>query len=85
MDVHISLSEGDGAGTLALHFDLEAADLPADARQRLVDPGLADDTTQAASLQAVHTIADRHGPHLRTDRTGTVALRLSLEFERLEV
>ena len=37
-DVRISLADGDGARTLALHVDVEAVDLPADARQRLVEP-----------------------------------------------
>ena len=83
MDVRISLAPGDGAETVGLHVDLEAPDLPADARQRLVDPGVADDATQAAALEAIHAIADRHGSHLRTERTGDDALRLSLEFSRL--
>jgi len=84
MDVRISLSDGTGAGTLALHVDVAAPDLPADARQRLVDPGLAADATRAASLRAAHAIADRHGSHLQTKRTGRDALRLTLEFRRLE-
>jgi hypothetical protein len=83
MDVRISLAEGDVADTLALNLDLQTADLPADARQRLVDPGLAEDATQAASLRAVHAIADRHGSHLSTERTGTDALRLTLRFDRI--
>jgi hypothetical protein len=84
VDVRISLAKGTGAGTLALHVDVEAPDLPPDARQRLVDPGLAADATRAASLRAVHAIADRHGSHLQTERTGMDALRLTLEFDRLE-
>jgi len=82
--VRISLSEGTGTGTLALHVDVEAPDLPADARQRLVDPGLAPDATCAQTLRAVHDIADRHGSHLQTERTGVDALRLTLEFDRIE-
>jgi signal transduction histidine kinase len=84
IDVRISLADGASPGTLALHVDLEALDLPGDARQRLVDPGLAGDATQKASLQAIHAIADRHGSHLQTERTGPNALRLTLEFARLE-
>lgn len=84
MDVQVSLGEGEAAGTLALRLDLQAADLPVDARQRLVDPGLADDATDAASLQAIHGVADRHGSHLQTERTGADALRLTLQFARLE-
>ena len=84
MDLVISLSEGSGAGTLALHLDLEAADLPADARQRLVDPRLSTSHTEAAALEAIHAIADRHGSHLQTERTDDQALRLSLEFARLD-
>jgi len=84
MNVAISLAEGDAAYTLALHFDLEARDLPADARQRLVDPRLAEDATRAAALQAVHEIADHHGTHLRTERTGEDALRLTLQLPRLD-
>jgi hypothetical protein len=83
MDVRISLAEGDVANSLALHLDLEAAELPADARQRLVDPGLAEDAVEAESLRAVHAIADRHGSHLSTQRTGADALRLTLRFERI--
>jgi hypothetical protein len=84
VEVRISIADGSSAGTLALHVDVEAGDLPGDARQRLVDPGLAPDAIRAASLQAVHAIADRHGSHLQTERTGADALRLTLEFERLE-
>lgn len=84
VEVDISLAEGSAAGTLALHVDVEAPDLPADARQRLVDPGLALDCTRAAALRAVHEIADRHGSHLQTERTGPDALRLTLEFERVD-
>lgn len=83
-DVRISLADGNGARTLALHVDVEAVDLPADARQRLVDPGLAPDAIRAESLRAVHAIADRYGSHLQTERTGACALRLTVEFERLE-
>ncbi|MBW2314157.1 MAG: HAMP domain-containing histidine kinase [Deltaproteobacteria bacterium] len=84
VDVRISVAEGSAAGTVALHVDVEAPDLPADARQRLVDPGLAEDATRAASLQAIHAIADRHGSHLQTDRTGIDGLRVTLEFDRIE-
>jgi hypothetical protein len=85
MDVAISLSDGAAAGTLALHVDLAAEDLPGDARQRLVDPGVAEDAAAADSLEAIHGIADRHGTHLQTDRTGPDSLRMSLVFERLEI
>jgi len=84
LDVWVSLAEGSGPGRLALHVDLATPDLPDDARQRLVDPGLAGDPIQAATLEAIHAIADRHGSHLRTERIGAGSLRLSLEFVRLE-
>jgi len=84
VDVRVSVANGSAAGTLAVHVDVEAPDLPSDARQRLVDPGLATDPTCAESLRAVHEIADRHGSHLQTERTGMDALRLTLEFERLK-
>ncbi len=84
VDVRISIAEGSSAGTVALHVDVEAPDLPADTRQRLVDPGLAEDATRAASLQAIHAIADRHGSHLQTERTGIDGLRVTLEFDRIE-
>jgi hypothetical protein len=84
MDLAISLSDGAAAGTLALHVDLASEDLAADARQRLVDPGVADDAAAADSLEAIHGIAERHGTHLQTDRTGPDSLRLSLVFEHLE-
>lgn len=83
MDVTISLCAGSASGTLALQFDVAAAELPSDARQRLVDPALEGNTTAMASLAAIHAIADRHGSHLQTERTGEESLRLSLVFERL--
>lgn len=84
MDVSISVEAGVAPDTLALHLDLAAEALPSDARQRLVDPGVAADAVAADSLQGVHSIAERHGTHLQTDRTGPDSLRLSLVFERLE-
>jgi C4-dicarboxylate-specific signal transduction histidine kinase len=84
MDLAISLGDAVAAGTLALHLDLSAEGLPADARLRLVDPGVAEDPISAASLETIHAIADRHGTHLQTERTGPESLRLSLVFERLE-
>ena len=38
----------------------------------------------APDWDAIRAIADRHGSHLQTERTGIDALRLTLEFERLE-
>jgi len=84
VDVRISLSEGSGVGSLALHLDLEAQAMPNDARLRLVDPSLGTGPTAAVSLRAIHSIADRHGSHLQTERTGAQSLRLTLEFQRLE-
>ena len=82
MDVTIALREGSAADTVSLDVDLDSRDLVPDARQRLVDPGLDEDPASATSLEAIHAIADRHGTHLRTERIGPEALRLSLVFER---
>ena len=84
MDIRVSLCPGNAFGKLALRLDVEAAGLPSNARQRLIDPGLSPDATEAASLAALHAIADRHGTHLQTARAGAESLRLSLAFERLD-
>ncbi len=83
-EVAVSLADGPGPNQLSLHLDVEAPELPRDARQRLVDPALAGARADAEALRALHAIADGHGTHLGTERTGPESLRLSLPFERLD-
>lgn len=85
MSLTISLADDVDPEKLALRLEVESADLPNDARQRLVDPRLADTPTAAAALSALHAIADAHDTHLQTERTGPDSLRLSLVFDRLDV
>lgn len=82
--LRVSLAEDADPAKLALRFDVDAPELPNDARQRLVDPGMAGAAIQSGSLSALHEIADAHGTHLQTERTGPESLRLSLVFDRLE-
>ena len=49
----------------------------------MIDPALADNDVQSATLQALHDIADHHGTHLETERTVDYSLRRSVVFPRL--
>ncbi len=82
-ELTIGVGVGQGPDTVCLRFDLAADELEADARQRLVDPALAEHEVQAATLEAVHEIADHHGTHLQTERTADHSLRVSVAFPRL--